>query len=172
VQFTYDDLTRMAAQARPFSAVIDPDAFIEPGDLPRKIAEHCRFHNQEPPGGPPEFARAILESLALRYRAVLESLEKLIGRRMRVIHIVGGGSRNRLLNQFVADCTGRTVIAGPAEATAAGNLLIQALGAGELPSHEEARALVRRTFALDTFEPGGSTGWDAAYERFGRIAGR
>jgi rhamnulokinase len=170
VQFTYDDLVRIAAEARPFTAVIDPDVFIEPGEMPGRIAAHCRAHGEESPAGPPELARTILESLALRYRAVLESIEKLIGRRLRVIHIVGGGSRNRLLNQFVADCTGRTVVAGPAEATAIGNVLIQALGAGELASHEEARALVRRSFPLETFEPGDSIGWDAAFERYSKIA--
>jgi rhamnulokinase len=166
VQFTYDDLARMAAEARPFAAVIDPDAFLEPGNMPRRIAEHCRFRNQEPPTNAAEFARTILESLALRYRAVLERLETLTAREFKVIHIVGGGSRNRLLNQFVADATGRTVIAGPAEATAAGNVLVQAMGAGEIASHAEARALVRRSFPLDTFEPGDRAGWNEAYERF------
>ena len=170
--FTYDDLTRLAEEARPFAAVIDPDAFLEPGDMPRKIVEHCRFWRQAPPEAPPEFARVILESLALRYRAVLESMEELLGRRLRVIHIVGGGSRNRLLNQFVADCTGRPVIAGPAEATAIGNILIQAMAAGELASHEEARALVRRSFPLETFEPAGGDPWDDAYARYQTIARR
>jgi rhamnulokinase len=172
VEFTYDELGRMAAEARPFAAVIDPDAFLEPGNMPHNIAEHCRFWNQAPPDGPPQFVRTILESLALRYRAVLESLEDLLGRRLPTIHIVGGGSRNRLLNQFVADSTGRTVIAGPAEATAIGNVLVQALAAGELASHEEARELVRRSFPLETFQPGDRVGWDRAYERFGRLARR
>jgi rhamnulokinase len=170
--FTYEDLARVAGEARPFTAVIDPDAFLEPGDMPRKIAEHCRFWKQDPPETPPQFARVILESLALRYRAVLESMEELLGRRFRVIHIVGGGSRNRLLNQFVADCTGRRVIAGPAEATAIGNILIQAMGAGELASHEEARALVRRSFPPETFEPSGGPEWDDAYARYEKIARR
>ena len=98
-----------------------------------------------PPETPAEFTRTILESLAERYRQVLASLETLAGRRFDVIHIVGGGSRNRLLNQLVADATGRTVIAGPSEATAIGNVLIQAIGAGELSGLEEARAVVRRS---------------------------
>jgi rhamnulokinase len=166
VEFTYDDLARIAAHARPFTAVIDPDAFLEPGEMPRRIAEHCRFSRQTPPSDPAEFARTILESLALRYRAVLEGLEKVTGREFAVIHIVGGGARNRLLNQFTADATGRTVVAGPAEATAAGNVLIQAIAAGEIAGHEEARALVRRSFALERFEPGSSQGWEEAYERF------
>lgn len=118
------------------------------------------------PSSPAEFARAILESLALRYRQVLDSLESLLGRRFDVIHIVGGGSRNRLLNQFVADATRRTVIAGPAEATAIGNVLVQATGAGQLPGLAAARALVRRSFPLETVEPREPAAWDSAYERY------
>ena len=171
-RYTYEDLARMAAEAPPFAAVIDPDAFMEPGDMPRQIAEHCRFWKQAPPQTPAQFTRVILESLALRYRAVLESMEELLGRRFRVIHIVGGGSRNRLLNQFAADCTGRLVIAGPAEATAIGNILIQAIGAGEVASHDEARAMVRESFPLETFEPSSGAGWDDAYERYQKIARR
>src|SRR5207244_7144222 len=142
-EYSYDDLTRMAAEARPFVAAIDPDAFLEPGDMPAKIAAHCRAKGQPAPSTPGEFARTILESLALRYRQVLDSLEAVVGRRFAVIHIVGGGSRNRVLNQFVADATGRTVIAGPAWAPAMGKVLIQAMAAGEVRDLAEARAVVR-----------------------------
>lgn len=150
-EFTYDDLVRLAGEAQPFRSAIDPDAFLEPGDIPRKIVEHCRATGQTPPETPGEFTRTILESLARRYRQVLESLESLANRRFDVIHIVGGGSRNALLNQFVADATGRTVIAGPSEATAIGNVLIQAIGAGELSGLNEAREVVRRSFAVETY---------------------
>jgi rhamnulokinase len=163
--YTYDELTRMAAEARPFSALIDPDAFLEPGEMPRKIAEHCRSRGGEPPATHAEFARAILESLALRYRHVLEDLETLSGRKIEIVHIVGGGSRNRVLNQFVADCTGRVVIAGPGEATAIGNILVQAMGAGELTGLDQIRAVVRSAFAPETFEPAPSTAWEEAYAR-------
>jgi rhamnulokinase len=152
-EYTYAELTRMAADARPFSASIEVDAFLEPGEMPRKIDEHCRARRQEPPRTHGEYARAILESLARRYREVLEDLEKLSGRRIGVIHIVGGGSKNRLLNQLVANETGRRVIAGPSEATAIGNLLAQAMGAGELKGLEDVRAVVRKSFAPETFEP-------------------
>lgn len=152
-EYTYDELTRMASEARPSVATIDPDAFLEPGDMPRKIADHCRRGGQQPPATHAEYARTILESLALRYLQVLESLEKLAGRRIEVIHIVGGGSLNALLNQMVADCTGRTVIAGPSEATAIGNILVQAIGAGELTGLHELRDVVRRSFAPVTFIP-------------------
>ncbi|MGA2592753.1 MAG: rhamnulokinase family protein [Bryobacteraceae bacterium] len=165
-EYTYDDLVRLAAGARPFSAIINPDAFLEPGDMPRKIVEHCRACGQAAPETAGEFTRTILESLALRYRQVLESLESLAGRRFEVIHIVGGGSRNALLNQFVADATGRTVIAGPGEATAIGNILIQAMGAGELAALGEARALVRRSFPVESYRPKGGPGWEEAYGRY------
>ncbi len=152
--FTYEELVKQAAETGPARSTIDPDAFLEPGDMPRKIAAYCRAHGQDPPRTPGEFTRAILESLARRYRQVLESLESLSGRRFDVIHIVGGGSRNQLLNRLVAQATGRTVIAGPSEATAIGNVLVQAIGAGELSGLEEARAVVRRSCEVLRYEAG------------------
>ena len=164
--YSYEDLTRLATEARPFSAAIDPDAFLEPGEMPAKITAWCRRKGQTPPATDGEFARAILESLALRYRNVMENLEALAGRKIDVIHIVGGGSRNSLLNQFVADCTGRRVVAGPSEATAIGNILVQAMGAGELANLDEARAVVRNSFELTTVEPHASAEWERAYQRY------
>jgi rhamnulokinase len=148
--YTYEQLTQMAADARPNSGAIDPDAFLEPGAMPAKIAEHCKKNGQGVPQTHGEFARAILESLARRYRDVLLDLERLSGRKIDVIHIVGGGSRNALLNQLVAGVTGRRVIAGPSEATAIGNILVQAIGAGELRGLGEARQVVRNSFELTT----------------------
>jgi rhamnulokinase len=156
--FSYEDLTRMAAEARPFVATLDPDAFLEPDDMPRKIAEYCRNTGQHVPATQGEFVRTILESLARRYREVLENLERLSGRKIDVIHIVGGGSKNQLLNQLVADCTRRRVVAGPAEATAIGNILVQAMGAKELSGLAEIREVVRRSFAPVTVEP--RDAWD------------
>jgi rhamnulokinase len=168
-EFSYDELARLAATAAPFRAVIDPDAFLEPGRLPEKIAAFCRSTGQAEPDSPAAFCRTIFESLALRYRQVLESLETLLGRPLEVIHIVGGGSRNQVLNQFVADATGRPVIAGPSEATAAGNVLVQAIGSGVLPGLAEARELVRSSFPLTSVEPKPQADWDRAYELFRRI---
>ena len=116
--------------------------------------------------------RTIFESLALRYREVLESLESLIGRPLNTIHIVGGGSRNRVLNQFVADACSRTVIAGPAEATAMGNVLIQAMGAGELSGLSAVREIVRRSCSLETFTPAPAASWDQAYKTFREVVRR
>jgi len=165
-EYSYAQLAEMAAAAPAFSALINPDSFLEPGHMPERIDEFCRRTGQTPPAQPGSMIRTILESLALRYRQVLESLETLTGQRIEVIHIVGGGSQNKLLNRFVAEATGRTVVAGPAEATAAGNILVQAIGAGRLDSLEAARAVIRASFELDTFEAQRSAAWDAAYERY------
>jgi rhamnulokinase len=151
-RFDYEELARMAEEAGPARAIIDPDDFLQPGDMPARIAAWCRDHSLDCPRTKGEFCRTILESLAHRYREVLQGLESLTGRRINVIHIVGGGSRNRLLNQLVANITGRTVIAGPTEATAAGNVLVQAIGAGEIADLEEARTVVRRSFEIAEFE--------------------
>ena len=148
---------RLAAGATPFRAIIDPDAFLEPGDMPRKIVDHCRSRTGAARNAWLNSRARFSRALRCATAEVLESLESLAGRRFDVIHIVGGGSRNTLLNQFVADATGRTVIAGPSEATAIGNILIQAMGAGDLSGLAEARALVRRSFPLETYEPNQAT---------------
>jgi rhamnulokinase len=169
-EYSYPDLAAMAAEAKPFTAIIQPDAFLEPGNMPERIAAYCAKTGQKAPAQPAEMSRAILESLALRYRQVLESLEALVGRRIQVIHIVGGGSKNQLLNQLVADATGRTVVAGPSEATAAGNILVQAMGAGLLAGLAPAREVVKRSFEVTVIEPRSTQGWDAAYDKFCRLA--
>lgn len=165
-EYSYAQLAQLAAEAPAFTALINPDAFLEPGHMPRRLAEFCARTGQSVPAQPGGMVRMILESLALRYRQVLESLEALTGQRIEVIHIVGGGSQNKLLNRFVSEATGRTVVAGPTEATAAGNILVQAIGAGRLSSLEAARAVVRASFDLDTIEGRPSREWDAAYEKY------
>jgi rhamnulokinase len=170
VEYTYEQLTQMAAKAKPFTAILDPDAFLEPGDMPAKIAAHCRAKGGRAPETHGEFARTILESLGLRYRQVLESLEELCGERLEVIHIVGGGSRNQVLNQFVADSTGRKVVAGPTEATAIGNILVQAMAAGAIKDLAEARAVVRNSFPLQVIEPRAQQDWAEAYDRYRQVA--
>jgi rhamnulokinase len=134
--------------------------------MPGRIAEYCKSTGQRPPASSAEISRMILESLALRYRQVLEMIESLLERRFAVIHIVGGGSQNQVLNQFVADATGRLVIAGPAEATAIGNVLIQAIGSGALSGLDEARAVVRRSFPTRVIEPAPKADWNGAYKKF------
>jgi rhamnulokinase len=170
-EHSYAELTEMAAGAPAFTAVLDPDLFIEPGHMPERIAAYCRKTGQTAPERPGWVVRVILESLAFRYRQVLESLEALTGQRVEVIHIVGGGSRNGLLNRFVSEATGRTVVAGPAEATAAGNLLVQAMGAGEIEGLGQLRKVVRGSFELETLEGRAAPEWDRAYEKFLKVRG-
>jgi rhamnulokinase len=158
--FTYQDLAAMAEEAGPAAGVIDPDDFLQPGDMPTRIAGWCSAHSIEPPRTKGETCRLILESLAHRYHEVLQGLESLTGHKIHTIHIVGGGSRNRLLNQLAATVTGCRVVAGPVEATAAGNVLVQAIGAGEVAGLDEAREIVARSFEIEVFEPGAIIGSD------------
>ncbi len=157
-EFTYADLTAAAAEAKPLATVLDLDEFVSPGNHPQRVKEYCKRTSQEVPADIPSTTRVILHSLAVRYKQVLESLESLTGRQLEIIHIIGGGSRNALLNQLTADVTGRTVIAGPAEATAAGNALTQALGTGHVGSLEELRAIIRNSFEVEEFRPTASLG--------------
>jgi rhamnulokinase len=152
-EYSYEELSKLAASAPPAAALIDPDAFPEPGRMPERIAEYCHARGCEAPDQPAAMVRLILESLAATYRKVLDNLETLLSRRIHRVHIVGGGSRNQLLNQLAANATGRMVIAGPSEATAAGNILVQAIGAGAVSGIAEAREIVARSFPLQTYQP-------------------
>lgn len=171
---SYDDLTALAAEAPAFGPLIVPgDArFLPPGDMPSRIQAFCRETGQPVPQTRGEIVRCAFESLALEYRRVLAELERLAGHALPVLHVVGGGSRNRLLNQFTANATARTVIAGPVEATATGNILGQALALGHIRSLAEGRALVRRSFDVVTFEPERSAAWDDAYARYLQLVAR
>jgi rhamnulokinase len=152
-EHNYEELSKLAALAPSARELIDPDAFPEPGRMPERIAEYCRARGWQAPDQPGGMTRLILESLASTYRKVLNNLEALLSRPINRVHIVGGGSRNQLLNQLAANATGRTIIAGPAEATAAGNILVQAIGAGAVSGLSEARQIVERSFALETYQP-------------------
>jgi rhamnulokinase len=151
-----------------FASLFDPDdpAFLHPEDMAQAIAACCRRTGQPQPADPASFTRAILESLAFKYRVVLDTLEELIGRTIVEIQIVGGGSRNRLLNQFTADATGRTVIAGPVEATALGNVAMQMVATGAVSSIGEARGVIERSFPVERFEPAAADRWAEHYRRF------
>ncbi|GIW81723.1 MAG: L-fuculose kinase [Gemmatales bacterium] len=169
--YEYAQLARLAEEAPPFASIVNPDdeSFLLPADMPAALAEFCRRTNQPVPQSPGEFVRCALESLALRYRWVLQRLEELTEHKIEAIHIVGGGSQNDLLCQLTADACNRPVFAGPVEATAIGNLLVQAMGLGLLQSLADAREVVRRSFALKTYEPRDSNRWDEHYERFCRL---
>ncbi len=166
-ELSYDDLTQLAAQAAPLRSIIDPDHadFLKPGDMPARIRAFCQRTGQPVPESKGEIVRCALESLALKYRRVLERIEEILGRRLEPVHIVGGGVQNRLLNQFTADATGRRVITGPIEATAVGNAIAQLMALGHVGSLEEGRRVVRDSFEMTVYEPSGSDGWDEAYTR-------
>ena len=167
-EYAYDELVSAAGEERPFQTLLDPDSpgFRNPVDMVLAIDGFCRQTGQPAPLGPPSYSRAIMESLAFKYRSVLESLEELTGRRFDAIRVVGGGARNRLLNQFTADATGRTVIAGPVEATALGNIAMQMLATGAVTSLGEARALIERSFPVERFYPTETDRWEPHYQRF------
>ena len=152
-EYSYAELMERAESARPINTILDLDELISPGNHPSRICEFCNRTGQEVPQDPGSMTYVILHSLAVRYRETLATLEKLTGRALEVIHIVGGGSQNRLLNQLAADATGRRVIAGPTEATALGNSLTQAMGTGMITSLEELRSVVRASFRLEEFAP-------------------
>jgi rhamnulokinase len=164
----YADLTHLAAEARPFCSLVDPDApaFLAPPDMPAEIVSWCEARGQPGPASEGEFIRGALESLALKYRMVLSWLEELSGSPVEVIHIVGGGSQNELLNQFTANACGRPVIAGPVEATALGNVLVQARASGAVSTLSEMRSIVRASSTLKHYEPCEQSAWQEAYSRF------
>jgi len=170
----YATLTQLAAEAKSFGALIDPDhsPFLSPGQLPVKIVNFCAATKQKSPATPCEFVRTCLESLALTYRKTLEGLEDIVAHRIDAIHIVGGGSQNELLNQMTADACGRAVIAGPVEGTSIGNILVQAMATGDVRSLAEARDVVRTSFPVKRYEPRDTKTWDQAYTRFREILGK
>jgi rhamnulokinase len=167
--YDYAALLDRAEQHRDsFVSLIDPDhpSLLHPPSMPAAIAHYCRETDQPAPADPGACTRAILESLAFKYRVVLDALEELIGHAITEIHIVGGGSRNRLLNQFAADATGRTVIAGPVEATALGNLAMQMVATAAVASLSDARTIIERSFPIERFQPRAHDRWEPHFRRF------
>ena len=164
----YDTLQNLAREAEPFRSLLDPDdtAFLAPDDMPTAIAAYCRGTEQRAPESEGQFVRCALESLALKYRMVLGWLEELTGVTTEVIHIVGGGAQNELLCQFAANACRRPVIAGPVEATALGNVLVQARTAGDAGSLTDIREIVARSFELKRYEPQNTDAWTEAYRRY------
>jgi rhamnulokinase len=166
--YDYDQLARLAQAAAPFRSLIEPDdnSFILPGDMPAAIATYCTRTGQPAPADPGAFVRCALESLALKYRWVLERMELLLGKKLNEIHVVGGGSQNQLLCQLTADACNRPVYAGPVEATAIGNLLMQARGLGLVKTLAEARRVVRDSFGITTYQPRQPGSWEEPFGRF------
>ena len=170
----YGELERLAAAAREDVPLFDPDAdgLLATGDMPARIAAACRAGGQAAPEGPGEVIRSALVSLACKYRLVLERLERVSGRRVEVVHVIGGGSRNELLCRLSADLMARPLVVGPAEATALGNLLVQARAAGELTSREDMRRVARASAGASRVEPEGSRERaESTYRRFLDVTG-
>ncbi len=166
--FDYDALTELAAQAEQFRTIVDPahGPFAVPGRMLEKIEEFALSTKQPAPTGPGEYVRCCLESLALACRYTLDLLEDVLGRRFDVVHVVGGGARNLLLNQMIANATGRKVIVGPIEAAAVGNVLVQAMGGGAISDLSQLRRIVSLSFEPRTYTPIDSSVWETAYKRY------
>ena len=164
----WEDLNRLSAAAKPLVSFIDPDAqdFMAPKDMPRAIREFTRRTGQTVPQDEGAVLRCALESIAIKFRHVLGMCEDLVGGRIETIHVVGGGTQNQQLCQAAADACGRRVVAGPIEATATGNLMMQAVAAGDVASIAEAREVIRNSFSVKEYEPRDTPLWDQAYERF------
>lgn len=163
---SYSEITRLAAESEPLRSLIDPDCsdFFSPGDMPSRIQAYCRRTGQPVPETKGAIVRCALDSLALKYRWVLDRIEECLGYRLDPLHIVGGGTKNELLSQLTATSIGRQVVTGPIEATASGNIVVQAMAMGHLDSLEEGRQVVRNSFPTVTFEPKDRSGWDEAYD--------
>jgi rhamnulokinase len=172
-EWSYEELVAEAAAARPFASLVDPDdaTFLHHGDMPARLAAYCKKTGQPAPADVGGFVRCAMESLALKYRWAVERLEAILGTTIKTVHIVGGGSRNALLCQFTADACGRPVHAGPVEATAAGNVLLQLMARGKLATLADARSVVARSFPVTVYEPRDPAAWDAAAGRFAGLVG-
>jgi rhamnulokinase len=168
---SYAEMVQAAEAAPPFRSLVDPDdaSFLKPDDMPSAMQQWCRQTDQHAPETIGELVRCALESLALKYRLVLQQIEELTGTAVEVIHIVGGGSQNELLNQFTANACGCPVVAGPIEATALGNVLVQARAAGEIGTLAEIRGVVRNSSRLQHYEPQHGQAWQAAVEKLQQL---
>lgn len=164
---SYGELTQMATKAKPFFGYVNCDNsdFLAPGDMPTRINKCLSDSGQQPTQDKGQMVRLVLESLALKYRSVLSAIEDVTGSTIDVLHIVGGGIQNELLCQFTADATGRKVITGPIEATASGNILMQAKAAGQVQSIDEARAVIRHSFEMKEYQPQNAALWEKEYRK-------
>lgn len=173
---SYDDLAEMGAKSMPMRSIIDPNdvIFTPPGNMTGRIADYCRRTNQPVPETKGEFVRCVFDSLALCYRDTLRKIEIMTGKKTPFINIVGGGAKETLLCQYTADACGIPVYAGPEEATAIGNLAVQAMSTGEIKDIAQAREVVRNSFNVAEYLPNSAEKavWDAGYEKFLRLTGQ
>lgn len=167
-QWDWEDLNRLSAAAKPLVSFINPDAsdFMAPDNMPEAIRQYAKRTGQTVPESEGAVLRCALDSIALKFRHVLGMCEELVGGRLQTVHIVGGGTKNRQLCQAAADACGREVVTGPVEATAIGNIMMQAVAAGDVGSIAEAREVIRNSFPVERFQPKDTAAWDEAYGRF------
>ena len=170
-EYSFPQLISMAEQATPFRSLINPDyyTFATPGNMPEKIRDYCRMTNQPVPETVGEIVRCIEESLALKYRFTVETIETLNGRKTQKINVVGGGSKDAFLSQMTANACGVSVWAGPTEATAVGNIAVQLMASGALKDISEARSVIKDSFDVKEYLPADSDSWNEAYEKFKAI---
>jgi len=170
-KYSFDELSEMALASKPLQYLINPDdpAFATPGNLPRRIAEFCQKTGQGTPNTVGEIVRCIFDSLALRYRWVVDRIDEMCEERIPAINIVGGGTKEKMLSQFASDACGRPVYTGPVEATALGNIAAQAIALGEIKDIAEAREVIANSTEMGHFEPKDTAMWDDGYERFQKI---
>jgi len=170
-KYSYPELIRMAVRSAPINSVIDLNRqeFFSTPDMPAVMADFCRRTHQPLPRNIGQYVQIILLSLALAYRHALYELKEALGKDITQIHIVGGGSQNWLLCQYTANATGLPVYAGPTEAAVIGNILMQAVAAGEISSLRQLKEVVIRSFPLSLYEPQDIAEWDDKYERYMRL---
>lgn len=170
-EMEWSELDALAQAAPAFSVFIDPDdpGFFNPPNMEKAIAQFCKKTGQPVPRDRGVYQRLVYESLALKYRLVNEQICAVCGSKTKVVHIVGGGSKNKMLNQYTADALGMPVLAGPEEATAVGNLMVQAMGLGIIKSMRQALPIIKQAFPIREYKPRDTASWDKAYERFKKI---
>ena len=168
---SFDELEKQAKEATPFASLIDPDyhKFQTPGNMPKRIREYCEKTGQKVPETKGEIVRCIAESLAFKYRQVVEGMEDVTGKKYDVINIVGGGIKDKMICSFTANATGRKVSTGPVEATSIGNVIVQGMAMGAIKDLAEGRKIVKNSFPIDVYEPQDSDKWNEAYEKWQKI---
>jgi rhamnulokinase len=167
----WDEIVAVAAASPAFGSLVDPNdqSFFNPADMEQAIVDFCRKTGQVVPSNRGAFVRLVYESLALKYRMVNEEICRVCGLQTKVVHVVGGGCRNRMLNQFTANAMGLPVLAGPEEATAVGNLMVQAVGQGIIDTLADSMPLISSAFPITKYTPENVAAWEEVYERFEQI---
>lgn len=170
-EMDWQEIVDLSNQVEPFKCLINPDdpVFLNPGDMPEAIRGYCEKSGQHVPRSKGEIARCIYDSLVLKYKFTIGQIESVTGKKIEKLHIIGGGANNEMLNQLTANAAGIPVIAGPTEATAIGNIMMQAKALGAVASLDEIRGVVRQSFDVKTYQPEPHPGWEKAFEKFEKL---